>query len=84
MNGDDEPTKYGVMQFQFRTITPGGHPGSDVFLLHRPDGVWLRLSQGGGEASLDVFLDLEHCERLADELMTPVWEAQMRQRRDEP
>ncbi|MGV0873498.1 hypothetical protein [Mycolicibacterium sp. XJ879] len=79
MTNDDRGFAYGVMQLLFSTTTPGGHPGSDVLLMRRPDGVWLRLRQGAGddEAYLDAFLDLAHCEQLADLLMDTVYTAQL-------
>jgi hypothetical protein len=41
----------------------------------------LRLTTGDGEY-IETFLDLRGCEAVADVLMEPVWEAQLRSRRD--
>ncbi|QRY53394.1 hypothetical protein [Mycolicibacterium septicum] len=63
-----------------RTATSaGGHPnGPRVLVARRPDGANLRLTIGG--RFLDVFLNLEQCEAVADALMEPVWNFQNAER----
>lgn len=70
---------YGELQPLFKTTTPAGHPGSDVLIMRRPDGVLLRIQQG--DTYLDAFISADgQGETLGDVLMDTAWTAQLEKR----
>lgn len=66
---------YGEFESLFTTTTAGGHPGPEVLIMRRPDGVVLRI--GDAEAFIAA---VGQCEQLADVLMDVGWTAQLEAR----
>jgi hypothetical protein len=62
---------------RFSTLTAGGHHGPDVSAIERPDGVVLRLTQGGEH--IEVFLNLACCDNLGGLLTGTVAAAKRQQ-----